>query len=379
MHVRVCIFTSNVDLVALDEKTLLSKVRCPVKEEDVGGVYITSYEWPPESITVNSKFYSLCDYTEFRLGLCRRLFRLLDHNTWIPSSLSLIPLLLCQNELLEIFLACDPDLVLIYDLHWATQLQKLIRRRYPQWSCLARLDEGLRITSSRRKYNPSAKVSIVLPTYNGSKYIRQSIESCLKQTHKNLELILVDDGSTEDIKRIISCYDDPRVKYVRHDKNLGVAEALNTGFRNSMGEYLTWTSDDNYYAENAIEEMVRFLQTYPEPDFVYAEVHTIDERVPNQDSGIRIVGPRAWLKLDNWIGACFLYKRKVYETIGEYKPEAFLAEDYDYWIRVAKKFRMQRLFRTLYYYRFHRDSLTSKHSREEVSEKVEFVKQLNRV
>src|SRR3990170_3452478 len=106
----------------------------------------------------------------------------------------------------------------------------------------------------------SPKVSIVLPTYNGEKYIRQSIDSCLNQTHENIELIIVDDCSIDNTPEIIKSYKDSRVKSLRHDQNKFLPHALNTGFSNATGEYLTWTSDDNYYAKEAIEKMVSFLK-----------------------------------------------------------------------------------------------------------------------
>ncbi len=219
-----------------------------------------------------------------------------------------------------------------------------------------------------RTFDPSSSVSIILPTYNGSKYLGQSVESCLGQTYKNLELIVVDDGSTEDIAGTLKPYKDPRLRLFRHEKNLGLPHALNTGFRSSTGQYLTWTSDDNYYAPNAIEEMSRFLQTYPEVDFVYAESYILDERDGNPTPKVQRNALPDDLTVRNGIGPCFLYKRKVYETIGEYDPRFFLSEDYDYWIRVARRFRMQRLFRPLYYYRWHVGSLTCRYSPEVIRE-----------
>ena len=208
----------------------------------------------------------------------------------------------------------------------------------------------------------SAKVSIVLPTYNGAKYLRQSIDSCLNQTYKNIELIIVDDGSMDETPQIIGSYQDERIKYVRHDKNKRLPYALNTGFAMATGEYLTWTSDDNYYAENAIESMVALLQINKAIDFVYANYYAIN------DNGAVLqsisVGPSESLKEYNCIGSCFLYSRKVYEVLGGYNPDAFLAEDYEYWIRIFKRFRMQKLDKFVYWHRLHPRSLTGQYADE---------------
>jgi GT2 family glycosyltransferase len=172
---------------------------------------------------------------------------------------------------------------------------------------------------------------------------------------------------------IVREFSDPRISYIRHDKNRGLPEALNTGFAKASGSYLTWTSDDNYFADDAIEQMLRFMQSYPEVDFIYADNYIIDE-----DDRVRVVqfnrAPES-LAEDNYIGACFLYKRAVSEKVGRYNPKAFLAEDYEYWVRISKRFCMQRLFRVLYYYRTHSASLTAQYAREEILAKVAEVKQ----
>lgn len=202
-----------------------------------------------------------------------------------------------------------------------------------------------------------SKVSIILPTYNGSRYIRKSIESCLNQTYQNLELIIVDDGSTDNTRKIIKSYNDKRIKYFRHEHNLGLAKALNTGFANAVGEYLTWTSDDNFYDVKAIEAMTRFLEGNSKIDFVYTNYYTVDENGKILES-ITVDSPKV-LDIKDCIGPCFLYKREIYEKIGEYDSNFILVEDYEYWLRVREQFRMQKLNEYLYFYRRHKESLSS--------------------
>src|SRR5258708_28767526 len=100
-----------------------------------------------------------------------------------------------------------------------------------------------------------AKVSIVLPSYNGASYLKQSIDSCLAQTHKNIELIIVNDGSYDDTEKIVKSYNDLRITYLKSTLTRGISASLNKGFSKATGEYLTWTSDDNYYVPTAIEKM----------------------------------------------------------------------------------------------------------------------------
>lgn len=202
------------------------------------------------------------------------------------------------------------------------------------------------------------QVSIILPTYNGaSRYLHGSIKSCLNQTHRNLELIVVDDGSNDQTFEVVKSFCDDRIRYIRHEKNLRLPRALNTGFRASRGEFLTWTSDDNEYLPDAIERMVRFLRDHRESDFVYADYHALD--VESGKTELRRLPDQLDLARKNSIGACFLYTRRVYQKVGDYDPKYELVEDYDYWIRVAKQFKMIHYRGSLYMYREHARSLKS--------------------
>ncbi len=368
---RICILTSNRDLAKLDKQELLSRVNCPLKEDAVGETYVVSYRGAVGGVD-RSKFYEAAG-RNLPARICRRLLRAIDVHRWIPPLLASLPLWVFGKDLLEALLGCDPDIVVIQGLRWASPIKRLIRKSYPHWACLVEGEAWPDVNLSWRKFDPSVKVSVILPTYNGSKYLHQAIESCLNQTFRNIELIIVDDGSVEDLLKIINSYSDSRIKLLRHERNRGLAEALNTGFQNSTGEYLTWTSDDNYYAERAVEEMVRFLQTYPRVDFVYAEWFDFDERKADRGWRIRRNLAASLLEIENGIGACFLYRRKVYEAVGNYDAGAFLAEDYDYWIRVSRRFRMQMLFEPLYYYRYHAEALSVRHSVHEVRQRARVV------
>ncbi|MBI3772172.1 MAG: glycosyltransferase [Gammaproteobacteria bacterium] len=196
-------------------------------------------------------------------------------------------------------------------------------------------------------------ISIVLPTYNRAYVLPHAIRSVLSQTYSNLELIVVDDNSSDNTRAIVESFSDPRIHYVRNEPNLKLPRALNRGFSLARGDYLTWTSDDNMYAPTAIEKMVNALQN-TDCEFVYADYYLFadadttgkpldmrHERLPSQ----------LHLERTNHIGACFLYTRKAYQEIGEYDPELFLVEDYDYFIRIAKQFKCCHIPEPLYYFR----------------------------
>lgn len=213
--------------------------------------------------------------------------------------------------------------------------------------------------------NNNPLVSIVLPTYNGSHWLVQSIDSVLNQSYQNIELIVVDDCSTDETPVILKeiSKKDERVKLLRHSINRKLPISLNDGFSLAKGVYLSWTSDDNWYERTAIAELVNFLDNNRDNGMVCA-----DYKVYQDDTYQKTIVTDPSIKslaYKNTIGACFLYRKSIAEDIGEYDPDFFLAEDYDYWLRVASCTKIGHLDKILYNYRFHSMSLTQKR-REEV-------------
>lgn len=204
-----------------------------------------------------------------------------------------------------------------------------------------------------------ALVSIVLPTYKRVHVLPHAIRSVLSQTYENLELIIVDDNSPDDTAAVVKSFDDARIRYVKNDPNLKLPRALNKGFSLANGAYLTWTSDDNVFADNAIEKMVDALQA-KDCELVYADYYLfadLDAADNPLDARHEMLPDKLQLEKSNHIGACFLYTRKVYEEVGEYDPELFLVEDYDYFIRIAKRFGVCHIPEPLYFFRRHDDAL----------------------
>lgn len=182
--------------------------------------------------------------------------------------------------------------------------------------------------------NMESLISIVLPIYNGEKYMRKSIDSVLAQTYANWELLIIDDGSTDNTAVIAQEYaaKDSRIRYYKNPENMRLPRTLNRGFSLAKGDFLTWTSDDNYYYPTALETMHNALVQQGK-EFAFASCDVINgdgdivECITVSDAAKKsIVGT-------NPVGACFLYSRKVYETVGEYDPEMTLVEDFDYWQR----------------------------------------------
>lgn len=202
-------------------------------------------------------------------------------------------------------------------------------------------------------------VSIVLPTFNGARFLEKSVRSCLEQTYADFELIIVDDASSDSTPMLIRELQsrDSRIRTLRHTTNRRLPGALNSGFAIAKGRYLTWTSDDNAYRPEAIATMVGYLESHPSVGMVYTDYTEIDAK----DCAIRyhkVLSPENLVN-GNRIGACFLYRYEVHEKVGNYAEDLFLAEDYDFWLRAAAEFDLQPLHRDCYLYRIHESSLSA--------------------
>ena len=126
-----------------------------------------------------------------------------------------------------------------------------------------------------KEFNPL--VSIVIPVYNGANYVAEAIESALKQTYKNIEVIVVNDGSTDNTEKIVKKYGD-KIRYF-YKENGGVASALNLGIKNMKGEYFSWLSHDDVYYTNKIERQIEELKKLENKDtIIYSNIEYINKK-----------------------------------------------------------------------------------------------------
>ncbi|WP_251497685.1 glycosyltransferase family 2 protein [Otoolea muris] len=198
-------------------------------------------------------------------------------------------------------------------------------------------------------------VSVILPVYNGEKFLSKAIESILGQSYQDLELIVVNDCSTDQTSEIVRGYShqDSRIRIINNEVNMKLPASLNEGFKNSTGQFLTWTSDDNILKRDALAILMKNISDGA--DFVYSGMEYIDENGEMIDITDHL-GEDIWYS--NSIGACFLYKREIYDVLGGYDTSFFLVEDYEYWMRIAVQYKMKFIPDKLYQYRVHNNSLT---------------------
>lgn len=207
-------------------------------------------------------------------------------------------------------------------------------------------------------------ISCILPTYNGAKYLQQALDALSSQDFENFEVLIVDDCSTDETPGIAQahCHRDSRFRVIRNSRNLKLPASLNAGFREARGHYWTWTSDDNFHNPNAFRILSETLDRRSEVGLVYTDQILVDEfgqvtqHARALASGMLVFG--------NTVGASFLYRKAVADEVGEYDENLFLAEDFDYWLRISKTSLIARLHEPIYNYRFHSGSLTAKRQRD---------------
>lgn len=214
------------------------------------------------------------------------------------------------------------------------------------------------------------KVSVIIPSFNREKYIRATIDSALSQTYENIEIVVVDDGSTDRSREILQGYGN-RIRLLEHEgrANRGQSAAINLAMHASQSDYVAILDSDDLWFPTKIEKQVDFLVRNPGIGLVYVNGVVIDEN-----------GKERWKiypedhKERNRPGAvlvnCYfllpnnaLLRRSIFEQVGEFDETLRSAQDHDMAIRVAEVTRLGYFDEVLFQYRTHSDSQSYRFAR----------------
>jgi glycosyltransferase involved in cell wall biosynthesis len=205
-------------------------------------------------------------------------------------------------------------------------------------------------------FNP--KVSIVMPVCNGSNYLREAIDSALAQTYKNIEVIVVNDGSTDGGKteEIAKSYGD-KIRYF-HKGNGGVSSALNLGIREMKGEYFSWLSHDDVYYSEKIESQIEHIKKTGKNVILYSDYEFIDHqaKIIKRKCIPRIETNRFRLALiisDPVNGCTVLIHRDCFNQVGLFNEDLLTTQDYDMWFRLAHRYEFAHIPMVLLKSRLH--------------------------
>ena len=205
----------------------------------------------------------------------------------------------------------------------------------------------------------SELISVILPVYNQAEYLASALDSVLHQDYSPFELIVVNDGSTDGTADILEEYHRRHDFRLIHQENRGLPRALNRGFAEAQGTYLTWTSSDNIARPHMLSTLAAALDRHPDVGLVYADWDVIDASGQVTARVQSIEYDRYTLFLNNYVNACFLYRRVCLDTVGDYDDSLRGGEDWDYWLRISRYYRLLHVPESLYLYREHSQSLTA--------------------
>ena len=185
--------------------------------------------------------------------------------------------------------------------------------------------------------SPQPLVSIITPSFNQAQYLEQTIQSVLEQDYPNLELIVIDGGSTDGSKAIIEKY-APRLSYWQSQKDAGQTDAINQGFARAKGEVLAWLNSDDYLYTGAVTKAVEELRRYPQAALVYGNCDLVNgqgkfiKRFPAAQTDL-VKLRQGYVHIPQQ-AAFFL--AEAWKRVGPLDPSFFFAMDYDLWTRLAK-------------------------------------------
>ncbi|MGB7414144.1 MAG: glycosyltransferase family A protein, partial [Thermosynechococcaceae cyanobacterium] len=211
------------------------------------------------------------------------------------------------------------------------------------------------------------KVSIIIPAYNVMCYLPSTVDSVLDQTFKDFELIIVNDGSSDNIVPWSSNLKDLRVKFISQE-NKGAQIARNVGLENATGDYIALLDADDLWEPTKLEKQVSYLDKHPDIGVVYTWTGLIDE----QGSSLgRIVASQAhgnvWEKIvvrDDILcsSSVALIRAECFETVGYFDPDLEGFQDWDMGIRLAFKYQFGVIKEILTFYRHRSNSMSRSRS-----------------
>ena len=210
----------------------------------------------------------------------------------------------------------------------------------------------------------SSSVTVLMPVYNGAAFLPESIDSILSQTYKDFEFLIINDGSTDDSEKIILSYDDPRIKYLKNDVNLGVIGTLNRGLEIIKTKYIIRMDADDLALPYRIQVQVDYMDKHP--DIVLSGSRKIhfseDNKIP--DEVIREKGEEHHLYFRSIFNTTIphptsILRNEIVQKYNiRYKKENYGAEDKAMWLEIAQYGKLGKFLEPLLKYRVHENQVT---------------------
>ena len=213
------------------------------------------------------------------------------------------------------------------------------------------------------------QLSVIIPCYNGDKYISQAIQSVLDQTYHDFEIVITNDGSTDDSLSRIEAFDDSRILLYNFDRNRGVAAATNNCIEHARGKYVAILDADNVFLSTKLETQIQFLENHPEIGAVFTWVQLIDgsgRKLEDAGHPYQTLFEQPNRSRQEWLNHFFyrnnclchpsaMIRKECYEAVGEYDTRLSQLLDFDLWIRLCRQYEIFIIPDELLRFRIHDD------------------------
>lgn len=206
-------------------------------------------------------------------------------------------------------------------------------------------------------------VSIILPTYNCAAFLPHSIGTILSQTYNSYEIIVIDDGSTDNTKEVLYPFMQ-RIKYIRLEQNKGLPTARNIGIRSAQGKYIAFIDADDLWLPEKLQTDIEYFETHPEVSMVYSKHINIDEKGDdlNGNTKKQLPSGNVFIQLfseQNFIiTSSVVVRKEIFETTGLFDEQLFNCQDWDMWLRITFHFKVAGIDKPLVKYRHNPRSLS---------------------
>jgi glycosyltransferase involved in cell wall biosynthesis len=212
--------------------------------------------------------------------------------------------------------------------------------------------------------NPA--VSIVMSVYNAERWVNEVFKTICGQTYQCYEVIVINDGSTDDTKRLIleQCARDCRVRYLENKINKGLTRSLNKALSKAKGDLVSRIDVDDLWEPEKLRKQVEYLSMYPEVALVgtaYLDINSQGNVLGNPkvkfvetDYQIR----KAICKFNPFFHSSVVFRREIYEKLGGYNEKYYYAQDYEYWVRILSKYKAYNIPETLAYHRIDKNNIS---------------------
>ncbi|UCH15261.1 MAG: glycosyltransferase, partial [Bacteroidales bacterium] len=208
-------------------------------------------------------------------------------------------------------------------------------------------------------------VSIIMPVYNGEKYLKDAVNSVLEQSYKEFELIIIDDCSTDTTSQILAEYEkmDSRIKVYYNNKNLGVSKSLNLALNMAKGMFIARIDSDDVWFKEKLRKQIEHLANNPSTYLLGTAKKVINESgniINTKEKQFFAYAQikRQILKNNLFCHSSVIFRRSILNDAGYYNERFLNSEDYEFWIRVLAKRKAEILPEPLVYYRLHKDMIS---------------------